>query len=79
MRSKNPDEVLYKGWTLCYLHCKSSLTSAFHTFYYFQWKSSLTSVFHTRRKGLQNKIEEKGEESDKAAVRRERFCRPSTF
>ena len=30
-------------------------------------------ALHTRRKGLQNKIEERAEESDKAAVRRERF------
>ena len=31
-----------------------------------------------RRKGLQNKIEERAEESDEAAVRRERFV-GSTF
>ena len=30
-------------------------------------------ALHTRRKGLQNKIEERAEESDKAAVRKERF------
>ena len=35
-------------------------------------------ALHTRRKGLQNKIEERAEESDKAAVRRERFV-GSTF
>ena len=29
-------------------------------------------ALHTRRKGLENKIEERAEESDKAAVRRER-------
>ena len=35
-------------------------------------------ALHTRRKGFQNKIEERAEEIDKAAVRRERFvC--STF
>ena len=33
---------------------------------------------HTRRKGFQNMIEERAEESDKAAVRRERFV-GSTF
>ena len=30
-------------------------------------------ALHTRRKGLQNKFEERAEESDKAAVRKERF------
>ena len=35
-------------------------------------------ALHTRRKGLQNKFEERAEESDKAAVRRERFV-GSTF
>ena len=30
-------------------------------------------ALHARRKGLQNKIEERAEESDKAAVRMERF------
>ena len=30
-------------------------------------------ALYARRKGLQNKIEERAEESDKAAVRRERF------
>ena len=35
-------------------------------------------ALHTRRKGLQNKIEERAEESDKAAVRKEIFV-GSTF
>ena len=35
-------------------------------------------ALHTRMKGLQNKIEERAEESDKAAVRWERFV-GSTF
>ena len=35
-------------------------------------------VLHTRRKGLRNKSEGRAEESDEAAVRRERFFR-STF
>ena len=30
-------------------------------------------ALHTRRKELQNEIEERGEERDKAAVQRERF------
>ena len=30
-------------------------------------------ALHTRRKGLQNKIENRAEESDKATVQRERF------
>ena len=30
-------------------------------------------ALYTRRKGLQNKIKERAEESDEAAVRRERF------
>ena len=30
-------------------------------------------ALHTRWKGLQNKIEERAKESDKPAVRRERF------
>ena len=35
-------------------------------------------ALHTKSKGLENKIEERVEESDKAAVRRERFI-GSTF
>ena len=35
-------------------------------------------ALYTRRKGLQNKIKERAEESDEAAVRRERFV-GSTF
>ena len=35
-------------------------------------------ALHSRSKGLQNKIEERAEESDKTAVRRERFV-GSTF
>ena len=35
-------------------------------------------ALHTRRKGLQNEIEERAAESDKAAVRMERFV-GSTF
>ena len=42
------------------------------------WRVFGERALHARKKGLQNKIEERAEESDKAAVRRERFV-GSTF